>query len=210
MARTFDEIDDELGRWLEDQPVYFVGTAPSGTGGHVNISPKGARGTFRVLGTHSVAYLDLIGSGVETIAHLRDNGRIVVMFCAFNGPPRVVRLHGSGRTIQQSDPDFNAALAHFSPDSETRRLVRSVIQVDVTRLSVSCGFVVPQMEFVEERDALPKWSRNQERRWGENWKDEYIVANNLSSIDALPGLDSPGAEPTEELVRTRSSEGRAL
>lgn len=210
MVRTYDVIDDELGRWLEDQPLYFVGSAPTGPDGHVNISPKGSRGTFRVTGPNSAAYLDLIGSGVETVAHLRENGRIVVMFCAFNGPPRIVRLHGSGRVIQQSDPGFETALEQFSPEPPIRSVIRSVIEVGVTRLSISCGFVVPEMEFVEERDALEKWSQSQERRWGANWKDEYIVANNLTSIDAIPGLDSPIPELTPELVRARSSEGRAL
>ena len=102
MAKLFEQIDDSLRAFIEAQPMFFVGTAPSGDGGHVNLSPKGGRGLFRVTGPLGFAYVDLMGSGIETIAHLRENGRIVVMFCAFEGPPKIVRLHGAGRAVQQA------------------------------------------------------------------------------------------------------------
>ena len=98
MARTYDEIDDHMREWIARQPMFFVATAPLAGDGHVNVSPKGPAGTLRVLGPRRVAYLDYVGSGAETIAHLRENGRVVVMLCAFEGPPRIVRLHGRGRS----------------------------------------------------------------------------------------------------------------
>src|SRR5215210_7124048 len=108
MARTYEQIDDTMREWIARQPMFFVATAPLAGDGHVNVSPKGPGGTLRVLGPARVAYLDLVGSGAETIAHLRENGRIVVMFCAFEGPPRIVRLHGHGRVTQLGEPDFDA------------------------------------------------------------------------------------------------------
>src|SRR5881392_818285 len=106
MARTYPEIDERLAGWIARQPLFFVGTAPSGDLGHVNVSPKGPIGSLRVLDEHTVAYLDIVGSGAETIAHLRENGRIVVMLCAFQGPPRILRLHGRGEVVQAADPRF--------------------------------------------------------------------------------------------------------
>src|SRR3954467_14018352 len=104
MGKVFDAIDDDLRAWIARQPMFFVGTAPLAADGHVNVSPKGPIGSLAVLDEHTVAYLDLTGSGAETIAHLRENGRIVVMLCAFEGPPRIVRLHGSGRAVHSSEP----------------------------------------------------------------------------------------------------------
>ena len=106
MAKLFEEIDDKLQAFIEAQPMFFVGTAPSGDDGHINLSPKGGSNLFRVTGPHGFAYVDLMGSGIETVAHLRENGRIVIMFCAFEGPPRIVRLHGTGRVLLPGDPDF--------------------------------------------------------------------------------------------------------
>src|SRR3954467_9463046 len=106
MGRTYDGIDERLAAWIARQPLFFVGSAPSGEDGHVNVSPKGPIGTLRVLDEHTVAYLDIVGSGAETIAHVRENGRIVVMLCAFDGPPRILRLHGSGRVVLPDDPEF--------------------------------------------------------------------------------------------------------
>src|SRR5688572_30134642 len=117
MSKTFEGIDEKLGRFLADQPVFFVATAPSGPDGHVNLSPKGMAETFRILGPHSVAYLDFTGSGIETVAHLRDNGRIVIMFCAFSGAPRIVRLHGRGRAILPGDADWEELAARFPPQA---------------------------------------------------------------------------------------------
>src|SRR5919199_648490 len=111
MARTYEEIDARLADWIAAQPLFFVGTAPLAADGHVNVSPKGPTGTLRVLGPRRVAYLDLMGSGAETIAHLRENGRIVVMLCAFQGPPRILRLHGRGEVVLADDPRFGELLA---------------------------------------------------------------------------------------------------
>src|SRR5918912_1746427 len=110
MAKTFDAIDERLRAWIARQPLFFVGTAPSGDGGHVNVSPKGPIGSLRVLDPHTVAYLDIVGSGAETIAHVRENRRIVIMLCAFEGPPRILRLHGHGEVVLADDPRFEDLL----------------------------------------------------------------------------------------------------
>ena len=190
MAKVFDTIEDGMRGWIERQPMFFVGTAPGGSEGHVNVSPKGGRGLFRVTGPLAFAYVDLMGSGIETIAHVRDNGRIVVMFCAFEGPPKIVRLHGRGRVIQQGDAGFEAALAGFPDISPEQRLaVRSVVEVDVQRVSDSCGFVVPQMTYEGERDQLYRFADNAVRKQGEDAVRAYVTANNAESLDGLTGLE---------------------
>ena len=197
MAKIFEEIDDKLRAFIEAQPMFFVATAPSGDGGHVNLSPKGGANLFRVTGTHGFAYVDLMGSGIETVAHLRENGRIVVMFCAFSGPPKIVRLHGRGVPVQQGDEGFAAALAGFDITEEQRRAVRSVISVEVARVGDSCGFVVPQMSYEGERDQLYRYADNRLRKEGPDAVRAYVSANNAESIDGLAGLDSlvDGAAP---------------
>ena len=189
MAKVFEEIGDGLREFIEAQPVFFVATAPSGSGGHVNVSPKGGRGLFRVTGPLGFAYVDLMGSGIETIAHLRENGRIVVMFCAFEGPPKIVRLHGVGRPVQQNDDGFTDLLASFDIADEQRQAVRSVITVDVQRVGDSCGFVVPRMDYVGERDQLYRYAENRVRKIGEDAVREYVSVNNAQSLDGLTGLD---------------------
>src|SRR3954452_1394247 len=111
MGKVYDAIDDKLAAWIARQPLFFVGTAPLDADGHVNVSPKGPIGSLRVVGPHEVAYLDIVGSGAETAAHLRENGRIVVMLCAFAGPPRILRLHGRGEVVWAEDPEFDALRA---------------------------------------------------------------------------------------------------
>src|SRR5690606_24942101 len=145
---------------------------------------KGFAGSFAVLGTHEFAYLDRTGSGVETIAHLADNGRIAVMFCAFDGPPRIVRLHGTGRTVLPGDDDFDALRESF-PEVSWRG-VRSIIHVAVDRVSQSCGFGVPFMTYDGERDTMEKWVA------GKSDDDlvDYRRKKNSVSIDGLPGLDA--------------------
>jgi hypothetical protein len=189
MAKVFDAIDERLRGWIEGQPMFFVGTAPSGDGGHVNISPKGGRGLFAVTGPREFAYVDLMGSGIETVAHLRQNGRIVVMFCAFEGPPKIVRLHGRGTVIQQDDPGFDAQLAAFPCSDDQRRAVRSIITIAVSRISDSCGFVVPQMAYEGERDQLYRFADNRVRKEGPDAVRAYVTANNAESLDGLTGLD---------------------
>ena len=209
LGRVYDVIDNATRQWLTRQPMFFVATAPNDPDGHVNLSPKGAAGAFRVLGPTKVAYVDLVGSGVETAAHLRENGRIVLMFCAFAGPPKIVRLHGQGRVVPEDDPQFATLLPEFSLDDDARALARGIVVVETTRISDSCGFVVPRMDLVAERDQLMRWGEQQHAKNGETWKERHVAVNNAHSIDSLPGYD-----PTEELVesetRALSSSGRAL
>src|SRR3954447_6504325 len=149
MARTHDEIDDTLRAWIARQPMFFVGSAPLAGDGHVNVSPKGPGGTLRVLGPDRVAYLDLTGSGAETIAHLRENGRIVVMLCAFDGPPRIVRLHGRGEVVLSDDDRFDELAERCAFDQpEVLEARRAIVLVTVTRIADSCGYGVPLMSFV--------------------------------------------------------------
>jgi Pyridoxamine 5'-phosphate oxidase len=205
MAKLFEEIDDKLREFIEAQPMFFVGTAPSGDGGHVNLSPKGGSNLFRVTGPLGFAYVDLMGSGIETIAHLRENGRIVVMFCAFEGPPKIVRLHGVGRPVQQNDEGFEELLDSFELSDDQLLAVRSVITVEVERVSDSCGFVVPRMDYVGERDQLYRYADNRLRKEGADAVRAYVSANNAESIDGLTGLD-----PLVESSNGRSAVGRKL
>lgn len=179
MGKTLDSIDKETAEWLEAQPVFFVATAPLSAEGHVNCSPKGGD-CFRVLGPLEVAYLDYTGSGIETVAHLRENGRIVLMFCAFSGRPEIVRLHGTGQVIAADHPDWERLSSRFPPNPGARAVVR----VQVERASTSCGFAVPLMEYTADRDVLDKWAHKQEQAG----LVEYRAKTNARSIDGLPGL----------------------
>lgn len=185
MGKVHDGIGAELRAFIEAQHVFFVATAPSDPRGHVNVSPRGLRNTLAVHDERTVSFLDLTGSGVETIAHLRDNGRITLMFCAFEGKPNVVRLHGRGRVVVADDPEWAQAAAPFP----AHRSARAVIVVDVERVSDSCGFGVPLYDFVGERDLLDKWTeaRDDERI------AEYQRTKNAVSIDGLPGLPGVAA-----------------
>ena len=178
MGRTSQRIGPAVAAWLGAQQLFFVATAPS-DGGHVNVSPKGLD-TFRVIGPHEVRYLDLTGSGVETIAHLRDNGRITFMFCAFSGPPRIVRLYGAGRVTQLGDEGYDELAADFP----AIRGARAVVTVDIDRVSDSCGYAVPQFEFVNQRTRLIEWASEK----SDQELDEYRAERNAESIDGLPGL----------------------
>lgn len=182
MAKQYEQIDDALARWLTAQPVFFVATAPLAVDGHVNVSPKGMDGTFAVLGPRRVGYLDYFGSGIETMAHLRENGRIVIMACAFDGPPKIVRLHGRGRTVRPDDAEWADLRARFAKTRE--RGVRAIVVVDLDRISDSCGFAVPLMQHVAARDVLDV---SQQRR-DDDYFAEYGAAKNAASIDGLPGL----------------------
>ena len=181
MGKVFDEIDEKLAAWIGRQRMFFVGTAPSGDGGHVNVSPKGPIESLRILDPHTVAYLDVIGSGAETIAHLRDNGRIVVMLCAFEGPPRILRLHGHGTLLSADAVEFDVA-----PPPGTER---AVVRVDVERIADSCGYGVPVMEFVGPRPQYERWAETKLRKGGERALDEYVAEKNAVSIDGLPAVD---------------------
>ena len=182
MAAVYAEIDDALRDWLLAQPVFFVATAPLAADGHVNVSPKGMAGTFAVLGPHQVAYLDYFGSGIETVAHLRENGRIVFMCCAFAGAPKIVRLHGRGHSVRPGDEGFAALRAKFGKHRD--RGLRAIVVADIDRISDSCGYAVPFLEFTGDRDVL---DRAQERR-DDAYFEEYGATRNAASIDGLPGL----------------------
>lgn len=181
MGKIYELINAELRDWLLQQKVFFVATAPQAENGHINCSPKGGD-TFRVLGEREVAYLDLTGSGIETTAHLRENGRIVLMFCSFEGRPMIVRLHGTGEVIYPTNPDFARLVAHFPGQAG----VRAIMKVSVTRISDSCGHGVPLMEFVARRDLIEKWSAVK----GPQGLAEYRAAKNSASIDGLPGYSA--------------------
>ena len=179
MGKTFETIDERLADFLTAQHVFFVATAPSGGDGHVNLSPKGLD-AFRVLDPSTVAYLDLTGSGVETIAHLRDNGRITLLFCAFEGPPKIVRLYGRGEAVLASDPRFAELAARFP----SLPGIRSVIVVRLERIADSCGYAVPRYRYAGERDQLIAWAE----RKGETGLETYRAERNARSIDGLPGV----------------------
>jgi hypothetical protein len=184
MGKLHDEIDERLAAFLRAQRLFFVATAPLAADGHVNLSPKGFD-TFRILGPRSVAYLDYTGSGIETIAHLRENGRIVLMFCAFEGPPMIVRLHGRGTAIEPSDADFAALRSLFPPAPS----LRSIVRVDVERISDSCGYGVPLHRFEGERPQMAAWAEKK----GADGIRRYKAEKNVASIDGLAGLRHPEA-----------------
>ncbi|MFF0543788.1 pyridoxamine 5'-phosphate oxidase family protein [Nocardia thailandica] len=181
MGKVFDRIDDKLRAFIAEQPLFFVGTAPS-AGGHVNVSPKGYRDTFAVVDEHTVAYLDLYGSGAETIAHLRDNGRITVMFCAFGRAPRILRLFGTGRVARPDSPEFDRLRGHFGLQHPG---IRSVVVVEVERIADSCGWSVPRMDLVEERPVLDSV---QATRTDADYA-RRVAGDNSASIDGLPALE---------------------
>jgi hypothetical protein len=201
MGKVYPELDERLRKFIVSQPVFFVATAPSlpvrdasaqdqaadADGGHVNVSPKGYRDTFAVLGPKTVAYVDLTGSGAETIAHLRQNGKITIMFCSFGPAPKVLRLYGTGRIVLPADAEFGELAVHFPVDglggySASRR---AIIVVSVDRIADSCGYAVPVMELKEERDVLDQWYS----RKTADEMDTYRAEKNAVSIDGLPALD---------------------
>lgn len=189
MGQVYPEITDRIREFLLEQKVFFVATAPSGSDGHVNVSPKGMTDSLAVLGPHRVAYLEYGGSGVETIAHLRDNGRIVLMVCAFEGPPKIVRLHGHGRDVLPAASEFADLLAAFPRPPHPG--LRSIIVIDVERVSDSCGYGVPLMRYEGDRDLLVQfWSRKTPHE-----REEYQATRNARSIDGAPIFaDSGGHE----------------
>jgi hypothetical protein len=191
MATVYPELDERLTKFIAAQPIFFVATAPcltaSGDGGHVNMSPKGYRDTFAILGPRAVAYLDLTGSGAETIAHLRQNGQITIMFCSFERAPKILRLYGTGRVVLPGYPDWPGLAARFGSGHDRCAELgseRAIIAVEVDRISDSCGYAVPIMDLREERDVLTQWS---ERRTPDGLA-AYRAEKNSVSIDGLPAL----------------------
>ena len=199
MGKQYPELDERLTEFIASQTVFFVATAPcltaAGEGGHVNVSPKGYRDTFAVLGPRTVAYLDLTGSGAETIAHLRQNGQITIMFCSFEQETKVLRLYGSGQVVLPGSARWDELAAHFPRTADVGAQLtsqRAIIVVDLQRITDSCGYAVPRMSLVHERDVLDRWA-------GQKSAAElaaYRTEKNSVSIDGLPALD-------EELARSR-------
>jgi hypothetical protein len=177
MARFSDIIIDQHKIFVEKQKMFFVSTAPLGAGGHVNLSPKGID-SFRILSPKFVAYMDIVGSGNETSAHLLENGRITFMFCAFEGPPNILRLYGKGRTVLPADADWPQLASHFKLQLSTRQ----IIVADIHKVQTSCGFSVPLYEYMGERDQAVKWAENK----GADGIEAYKAEKNRISLDGLP------------------------
>jgi predicted pyridoxine 5'-phosphate oxidase superfamily flavin-nucleotide-binding protein len=179
MGKTYPAIDARIRAFIAAQQMFFVATAPRDESAHLNISPKGLD-TFRVLDDHTIGYLDYVGSGAETIAHLRENGRVVIMFCAFQGPPNIVRLHGRGDVVEPQDAEYAALRPLFPPGAGSRAIIR----VRVDRIADTCGFGVPLYSYEGQRTQLTDWAE----RKGEPALMEYQEKKNAESIDGLPAL----------------------
>ena len=179
MGKVYDAITPELAEWLGRQAVFFVGTAPLSADGHVNVSPKGLD-SLRILGPRRVAYLDLTGSGAETVAHVRENGRIVLMFCALTGAPKILRLHGRARVVTPASAEWRELRGRFPEHLGAR----AVIDVELTRVGDSCGYGVPSFSGVEPRVALARWTENK----GAQGLVAYRRQHNVKSIDGIPAL----------------------
>ncbi len=190
MGRVYENIDQRLREWIAGQSLFFVGSAPCGEGGHVNVSPKGPIGTLRVLDEHTVAYLDVVGSGAETIAHLRENGRIVIMLCAFAGPPRILRLHGRGEVVLPDDERFDELRSRAAFDEPAvPQARRAIVLVAVTRVADSCGYGVPVMHEEGSRPHSDAWAAKKLRVGGPAALTRYQEERNRLSLDGLPALD---------------------
>jgi hypothetical protein len=179
VGKVFQEIDATLRSFIEAQHVFFVATSPLDAAGHVNLSPKGLD-TLRIISPTTVAYLDYVGSGAETIAHLRENGRIVLMLCAFEGAPKIVRLHGRGTVLEPQDPDY-ARLRDMFPAPMPDR---SIVHVALDRISDSCGYAVPRYTYEGERQQLQEWTV----RKTPSALAQYQSEKNRVSVDGLPAL----------------------
>jgi hypothetical protein len=186
MGKSLDAVSDELAAFVASCELFFVATAPLAAGGHVNLSPKGLD-TFRVLDPKHVAYLDLTGSGNETAAHLLENGRVTFLFCAFSGPPRILRIYGAGRTIRSGEPGWDDLRPRFPEIAGARQIVL----VEVERVATSCGFGVPLFDYVGQRDTLPASAAAK----GEEKNARYHRERNAHSIDGLPTPFASGPEP---------------
>lgn len=182
MGNILKTLDNEAKQFIKAQSMFFVASAPLDREGHINLSPKGLD-TFRILGPRTVAYLDFTGSGVETIAHLKENGRIVLMFCGFQGPPNILRLYGKGRTVELHEPEFNVLQAHFPVFENTR----AIIVIELTRIANSCGYGVPLLKYEGERSHMAAWASKQ----GPDGLKAYRQEKNSRSIDGLPGISEP-------------------
>lgn len=179
MGKSYDGLTPELSQWIERQHIFFVATAPLAGDGLINCSPKGMD-TFRIVGPREVAYLDLTGSGIETVAHARENGRIVFMFCAFEGPPKILRLHGTSDVYFRGSPQYDSLSGLFPAYIGSRAIVRARL----TRISTSCGYGVPQYRYGGDRKTLVRWSESK----GQERLAQYRQEKNAQSLNGLPGL----------------------
>lgn len=182
MAKIPALLTDAHRRFIAQQKMFFVATAPRADGGLINLSPKGLDDTFAVLNERTVAYLDLTGSGVETIAHLQENGRICLMFCAFEGRANIFRIQGRGEVVMPEDTEFEVLAKHFPALPG----VRSIIRIHAERVADSCGFAVPFMEYLGQRRELTDWAEKK----GPEGVASYQQKKNRKSLDGLPGLSS--------------------
>src|ERR1700722_7122661 len=180
VGKLYSTIDETVRKFIEAQPIFFVGSAPLDPGGHVNVSPKGLD-TLRVLGPMTIAYLDLTGSGSETVSHIKENGRIVLMFCAFQGAPKIFRLYGQGRVVEPEQSEFSDLAARFSGYEGGR----AIILIEVSRISDSCGYGVPLLQYEGERSQLSAWTH----KLGREGLKTYRKEKNQESIDRLRGLE---------------------
>ncbi|MFF5252044.1 pyridoxamine 5'-phosphate oxidase family protein [Streptomyces leeuwenhoekii] len=189
MGKTYERIDGRLRTFIESQPLFFTATAPLAADGTVNLSPKGLKGSFAVLDERTVAYLDFAGSTAETVAHLRENGRITLMWCAFQGPPNIVRVHGRGEAVLRDDPRFAKLVARFPDIDPSRHGLRAVIVVTAELIRDSCGYAVPLMAYEEDRDLHGRrFAREDDASLSAYFaKKEHIA----TSLDGLPGLPLP-------------------
>jgi hypothetical protein len=192
MGKVYEHIDGTLRAFIEQQRMFFVATAPLDANGHVNVSPKGLD-ALRVLSPTTVAYLDYVGSGSETIAHVKENGRIVLMWCALDGPPKIVRLHGRGEVLEPDDAKYQHLRLRFPAVPAGR----AIVVVHVHRIADSCGFGVPLYVFERHRSQLADWAD----RKGPNGLREYQLEKNSSSLDGLPGLE--WTQPAERGAQRR-------
>ena len=188
VGKVYPEIDAKLGRWIGSQLMFFVATAPE-LGGHVNVSPKGPIESLCVVDAHTIAYLDQIGSGAETLAHLRQNGRICVMLCAFQEAPRIIRLHGRGEVLLQGSDGYDELHRRFDlaaiPGAE--HATRAVIRIEVERIADSCGYGVPLLAFEAHRPQAEAWVAHMLAK-GETSLPAYAAKHNAESIDGMPAL----------------------
>ncbi len=189
MGKTYDRIDGRLRKFIEQQPMFFTATAPLSGDGTINLSPKGLKGSFAVFDELTVAYLDFAGSNAETVAHLRENGRITLMWCAFQGPPSIVRVHGRGEPVFRDDPRFDELLARFPGIDATPHGLRAIIVVTADLVRDTCGYAVPFMAYEEDRDLHGQFfSRKDDDALSAYFEGKEDIA---SSIDGLPGLPLP-------------------
>ncbi|MFI9244358.1 pyridoxamine 5'-phosphate oxidase family protein [Streptomyces sp. NPDC053086] len=189
MGKTYERIDGRLRSFIERQPLFFTATAPLTADGTVNLSPKGLTGSFVVLDELTVAYLDFAGSNAETIAHLRENGRITLMWCAFQGPPNIVRVHGRGEPVFRDDPRFPELLCRFPDIDHTAHGLRAIIVVHAELVRDTCGYAVPYMAYEEDRDLHAKrFAREDDASLDAYFTKKEHVA---TSLDGLPGLPLP-------------------